>query len=403
MSLDMASDYHKIVFGTQANDSDFDWVDVIVKAHGQYSVDSSVERFQSIAASAHNAAKSGDAAAARSYVMQLLEAQNSIDSIGGASVHSNTDDPSRFITVARPDLQVYPTGIPHLDNVVSITPKSVTTIIGGTGVGKSMTMTWILKILAERGFKPFMFSVEMPFDEVESRLCSMLTGVYGQKVITKTADRSDIEHISAIMPAWNKKNEYSVDDTQQIDFSVLVSRICTEAAKGRRVFIVDYLDIVNYDGKDGGGKKKWETVAIMVKKLKLLAFTLDLAIITAAQFNREGLRQSAKGSTPTLADIAGTSELLFTSSNVILISKQGDGEEGTTLVIDVAKSRSSTISTAKRRFEVARSPHGVFHSIGDSDFDITGGKYEHEAQHQNTANPNGAEENGLYDYDSTPF
>lgn len=145
-------------------------------------------------------------------------------------------------------------------------PVTACVLIGAnTGGGKSISASAMCKNLAERGWNPGVFSLEMSSEEVAARLVSAVSKVPVHKVIRgkKGLTEKEREHIRKTFSKWInqvKKNggSYHLFD---VDGSVSLNQaLYTAKAYNVDVILIDYVALLEGVGGDDDWKKLSETV-----------------------------------------------------------------------------------------------------------------------------------------------
>lgn len=220
------------------------------------------------------------------------------------------------------------TGYAQLDEVTAGLHPGETTLIaarpsmGKTGFMLSMALkiarTAGQRVLGQAGDDPAqgvgVFSLEQPGKEIVSRLVCTDGGIDSHRMRKRVLTDLEWQHFAfssdrvAKLPIW-------VDDSGGLTVSGLRSRIRrmaseAEAASAKlRVVFVDYLQLMNGDGKDENAR-----ITENSKALKVLAKDLQLPIVVLSQLNR-GTEERANRR-PELSDLRGSGSLEQDADNV---------------------------------------------------------------------------------------
>lgn len=197
-----------------------------------------------------------------------------------------------------------PVGLDKLDTLTGgLVPGEVTVVAARTSVGKTALLTqWALA--ADRAGKVVaLFSVEMSRPQVAGRLAR------------QGLDFADTSIL--------------VDDTSAIVIDTLVER-ATEARPD--IVMVDYAQLVE---SPRGIDSRVQQVGDVSRKLKMLAMSLGIPVVAAAQVNRAAEQRS--DGEPRLSDLRESGSLEQDADIVVIIHRKTDTQPERTLI--VAKNR----------------------------------------------------------------
>ncbi|ATE56162.1 MULTISPECIES: DnaB-like helicase C-terminal domain-containing protein [Actinosynnema] len=207
------------------------------------------------------------------------------------------------------------------------------------GDGKSISAHQMAHRAAELGHPAVVFSAEMGAGEVTDRMVSSGALVEQSHITRRRLDQG----------AWSQVNSY-VDRARHYPLSVVdrpnltvsyIKAVCRneKRRKGLDVVVIDYLQLV---GSEHRGARREEEVAAISRQLKQLSRELGVAVIIAAQLNRESVRNNRR---PVAADLRESGGIEADADVVILHSRpvieEGDlkGEPGWTVLFDLVKNR----------------------------------------------------------------
>lgn len=206
-------------------------------------------------------------------------------------------------------------------------------VAGRPGQGKSISALNILALAAEQGRRSLIFSLEMPRNEVASRLLAAGAQVSFQQLIRRdmrqdTADR--VKHYAA----QNAGMPLHCVDKAGLTVEQIMAQC--RAIKDLELVVIDYAQLVGATDKRA---KRNEQVAHVSRTLKVLAKDLNVVVVLAAQQNRQSVDpKTGKSRHPTLIDL-GESGALEADADAVLFLHRPDNDDGTVDIV-VAKHRS---------------------------------------------------------------
>jgi len=127
------------------------------------------------------------------------------------------------------------------------------------------------------------FSLEMGKEELGQRLLSMESRIEMQKLKTGQLERKDWEDINLGLDALSKANIF-IDDTPGISIMEMKNKCRRlKAEKGLDMIVVDYLQLMNYEGRN---ESRQQEISALSRYLKLLAREMDCPVILLSQLSR---------------------------------------------------------------------------------------------------------------------
>lgn len=206
------------------------------------------------------------------------------------------------------------TGIPHLDYILKgLIKETLTTLIAGTGVGK----TWFLVLLGAyaqlNGYKVVCFITEMSTDLMQDRFEAMLFGMmYGNFNYNNfKSGNLDIE-------TENTYFEFLEDDLPKLE--PLIIETATGISSVVSVIEREKPDLVLVDGAylmedEQGAKDDWLRVTHITRDLKKTAKNWHLPIV----INTQADKNTSKKTGPELGSIMYTQSIGQDSDNVLAL------------------------------------------------------------------------------------
>lgn len=176
-----------------------------------------------------------------------------------------------------------PTGLTDLDKLLNggLRRGGLITIGARPGMGKSALAETIACNMAS-DYSVLFLSMEMPETEVTERAVANWGKVSASRLATATLSGDDWPKVTAAT-ARAQDAKLFIDD--QAGLSLL--EVTTKARGVKRkhgldVLIVDYLQLMV-----GGEEKRYQQIEAITKGLKVLAKTLNIAVVALSQFSRE--------------------------------------------------------------------------------------------------------------------
>lgn len=183
----------------------------------------------------------------------------------------------------------YHFGLPELDTALhyGVQRGEMCVISGKSGSGKSILLTMAAKSGAMNRAKPKVayFSIEMPQVDIVTRIVSNLAGRRFRPVAEVTGEAlDDLSNARALLAQAEQEKRLEVFAT--IDEIAEIERVVK--VRHPDIVIVDYLQLVI-----APGDSRVEQVSAVARRLKQLASTQKVAVLTASQINDDGeLRES---------------------------------------------------------------------------------------------------------------
>ena len=222
-------------------------------------------------------------------------------------------------------------GLPPLDLVFRTEPGTVTTIGAATSVGKSILLGQMAFGLASQSLPVLLVSLEMRRKEIAQRLMALagevrFNAIRGNSEPTagERTKLSDAYTTLSSIPLFVRSDHMSIG-------AIETEARYAKMKHGLKVLAVDYLQLI--DASRVNGETRTEVVGKISRGLKRIALELDVAVLTASQFNRD------TGEVPTLANLRESGSIEQDSDAVILIWDELGDHAKTKINGRVAKQR----------------------------------------------------------------
>lgn len=186
------------------------------------------------------------------------------------------------------DEKIFPTGFPELDRETGggWHSKSVSIVMGSTGMGKSMLLENFTVNLVRQEHDVVYLTLELAEDEIAKRLDGKFTN------ITINEIRKKKEKVSEKLREFAENNDHGKLIIKEFPPSYTVSQFENyleelEIKKGidPDVLVVDYLGEMAPEDK---GDNSYQDLKFVTRELQSLASRKDYPILSAAQVNRKG-------------------------------------------------------------------------------------------------------------------
>lgn len=206
-----------------------------------------------------------------------------------------------------------------------IHPSRLYFIGGRPGDGKSLGLSNIAAKASKDGWKGILYSLEMDRIEIVSRILSAEGSAdYGQ-VTRRDVDNENLTRLAKAADA-HEHSGLLISDRAQLTLRMLrdeVGRV--KRTQGLDFICIDYVQLMS-----GAGSNKQQDLENISKGLKAIAMEFKIAVVAAAQLNRDNTKDNRE---PTIADLRGSGSLEQDADVVILIHhEKTDEDEDTGMV-----------------------------------------------------------------------
>lgn len=222
-----------------------------------------------------------------------------------------------------------------------LSPKTLSVIVAGTGVGKSLFMCHHAASCIKSGRNVLYITCEMSEDCIADRIDANLLhkGIYKLK---------DIEEDDFISMFTNKINncgrmyikEYPTSNASVNDFEFLLSELSLKKDFVPDIVFIDYINICTSSRIKDAGTGSYQFIKAIAEEIRGLAVKRNVPIITATQVNRQGV---AKGD----IDITNVSEsfgLPATADFMFCLISKKEYEDENKILVKQLKNRYNDIN-----------------------------------------------------------
>lgn len=217
------------------------------------------------------------------------------------------------------------TGIQDLDELLGggTRPGQLVVVGARPGIGKSVLGTNFAVAAAKKGFGATICSLEMSESELLERIFADQAGVSLDRVRQpKRLDPDDRYRLKSTAEHVGALPLKIVDAAQQTLATIrAVARDRARTARGLRLLVVDYLQLMSGSGRV---ENRQQEISEISRGLKLLAKELGITVVALSQLNR-GSEQRA-GGRPQLSDLRESGAIEQDADIVILLHRDIDDE-----------------------------------------------------------------------------
>jgi replicative DNA helicase len=228
-----------------------------------------------------------------------------------------------------------PTGIVEVDEILGggLKNKQFGLVVGSTGTGKTVLLSWLAKIAAQFYNKTvFYFTLELPERDISERFDSMVTRTKPRDLKN---ERAGVEaELSALAPKYKNKLYIKEFIPGSTPVSAFVTYYKNMAAQGivADLVIIDYLDLIKAHTKYNNLNQDMDAICIA---LCGFAKDCDTRIWSATQMNRSGMVSD----NPNEANIAGAIDKLFSVDVAVFMAQSKEEREYQEMRLSFIKNR----------------------------------------------------------------
>ncbi len=234
-----------------------------------------------------------------------------------------------------------PTGFKELDEKTSGLQRSDLVIVAARpAMGKTAFALNIAQQSAVKaGSSVIIFSLEMGKEQLGQRLLAMQARVEMQKLKQGDLDRTDWDRISMAANDLNG-TKIVIDDTPGISLMEMRNKCRRlKAEQGLDLVVVDYLQLMKFDGKVDSRQQE---ISAISRNMKLLAREMDCPVIVLSQLSRAPEQRPDKR--PILSDLRESGSIEQDADIVIFLYRDDyynpETETPGVCEINIAKHRS---------------------------------------------------------------
>ena len=247
-----------------------------------------------------------------------------------------------------------PTGFTDLDEMTSgLQEADLVVVAGRPSMGKtSFAMNLVEHIAIDQNKPVAVFSMEMPGNQLATRMLASLSRVSAQKLRSGNLSNEDWPRLTSVVTMLSGKPIF-IDDTPALNALELRSRarrLASEQENGLGAIMIDYLQLMQ--GGDGNSDNRATEISAITRALKSLAKELSVPIIVLSQLNRSLEQRPNKR--PIMSDLRESGAIEQDADLIIFIYRDEvyneDSDAKGTAEIIVGKQRNGPIGTTRLTF-----------------------------------------------------
>ena len=216
--------------------------------------------------------------------------------------------------------------------------KELNVFVGGSGAGKSFTLQNLALNWIENGMSGAIVSLELSEGVIALRIYSMMTGLKMGDILkeAESASKSILELINEKSLGNLFIKQIPAHSTPN-DVNAYITELKAKEKLPIDFIIVDHMDHVAPSGIKSGNKAERDDV--MSQELRNIAVEENSIMVTASQFNREGIKEEKYKDH---SHIAGGLSKINVCDNLIYINKTRAMVEKEQIQLELQKTRNSS-------------------------------------------------------------
>jgi len=223
------------------------------------------------------------------------------------------------VMVKGKELLGIPTGIRTLDSITAGLQKTQLIVIGARpSVGKTAFIGGIAVHAALKNNVVGVVSLEMPEEQIGARLAAVYSDMEFWRIYrNRHSDANEEQRLMDGMAGLANLPIYISDKTNVNASAIRAKAEKLKKRKGLDLLIIDYLQLIEGEGKDGNRERE---VAKLSRSLKLLAMDLKIPVIVLCQLNRES-EKAGTNKKPRMAQIRESGAIEQDADLVMLLHR----------------------------------------------------------------------------------
>ena len=198
------------------------------------------------------------------------------------------------------------------------------------------------------GAKIIIFSMEMSKEQLGQRLLAIESRIELQRLKTGKLDQQHWIQIQEAMDQLSPANIF-IDDTPGISIMEIKNKCRRlKAEKGLDLILVDYLQLMNYEGRS---ESRHQEITALSRAFKQLAREMDCPVILLSQLSRGPEQRSGDAKRPVLSDLRDSGAIEQDADIVLFLYRDEyynpDTEEKNICEVSIAKHRSGPTGIVK--------------------------------------------------------
>lgn len=240
------------------------------------------------------------------------------------------------------------TGFDDLDRIVGgLRAQEFIVLAGSPSSGKtSLALNIARNAAIKQQIQTGIVSLETSGYKVVHRLNCIASGASGARLLNGRPLEDDLKKLAGATSALKTIGEHLlIYDRGAVNSSQAVAMMRRQYAKGARLFILDYLQLLDAPQKTNSGN---ERMTLVSKAIKGAAKELDCPIIAISSLNRNAAKENRA---PTRSDLRETGQLEFDADVIILLHPTNPQDnEVRTVEVNVDKNKDGETAKTELRF-----------------------------------------------------
>ena len=236
-----------------------------------------------------------------------------------------------------------------LDKITNggISPKTLTVLLGGTGVGKTLVKTHFACQYMKQGLDVLYITMEMAEERIAERIDANLLNIRLDDLVSlpKKMYEKKIEDLKSTVKGRLIIKEYPTAAASTNHFRALLNELNLKRNFKPDMILVDYINICSSARiRPGQYVNSYSYIKSIAEELRGLAVEFDVPILSATQTNRQGFQNTDVG----LEDTSESFGLPATADFMFALISNENLEEAGQMLIKQLKNRYSDITSNKK-------------------------------------------------------
>ncbi len=245
------------------------------------------------------------------------------------------------------------TGFNEFDDLTSGLQRSDLIIVAGRpSMGKTaFAMNLAENVAMEHDEPVAVFSMEMPAEQIATRMISSLGRVELQKLRSGRLDEADWPRVNSAVSLLTQQSKLFIDDTPGLTPSELRARARRlKREHGLSLILIDYIQLMQLGG--GGAENRATELSEISRSLKGLAKELNVPVVVLSQLNRSLEQRTDKR--PVMSDLRESGAIEQDADVIVFIYRDEVYDEESphkgTAEILIRKQRNGPTGTVRLTF-----------------------------------------------------
>lgn len=228
------------------------------------------------------------------------------------------------------------TGFTELDRIIGgLRAQEFIVLAGSPSAGKtSLAFNIAINAAIKQGIMTGIISLETSGFKVVHRMNCIASGANGARLLNGIPQEQDMSNLSAAAKTLATVGKHVlIYDRGGVNAPQCVAMMRRLYAKGCRLFIVDYLQLLDAGQRTNNGN---ERMTLVSKSMKAAAKELDCPLIGISSLNRSAAKENRP---PNRSDLRETGQLEFDADVIILLHTKEDNKDIRIIEANVDKNK----------------------------------------------------------------